>query len=245
MKKKTVAIKKRTVIIAASAVVIVPALVLSILHFTVSEPYNPGPEAIIEVTTEEGTTLFHIPPLDLRGYAMDHFEVEQWFLERINYHREAYGIHPYNLYTPARVTSIEHSLDMRDNNFGRNVGSDGRTHQERHHTWLGYNRTRVTSAHSSSHDVARGPLTQEGVNEIADRILYRETSRSFLLNPTYYEIGIGFSIQENGRGRLSITMASQENERAAHRARTPAEREEHRQAYLERVREERGWTPPQ
>jgi len=190
--------------------------------------------------------MFVIPPLDLRGYDMDHYEVEQWFLERINYHRENYGIHPYEIYVPARITSIEHSIDMRDNNFQGNPASDGRTHQERHHRWFGFYRTKVTSSHASSHNVGNNPLglCQDVVNIIVDRIMGRESTFSFLMNPTYYYLGVGFSIDEGGMGRLNITMASQSGERASHRARTPAERETHRQAYLERVREERSWVEP-
>ena len=191
--------------------------------------------------TIEITTHFYVPPLDLRGYEMNHFEVEQWFLVRINYHRENYGLHPYNLYPAAVVTSIEHSLDMRDNNIGTQASSDGRTHQERHHRWFGYARTKVTSSHVSSHTVSDGPLTHEGVVEIVDRILQNERTFSFIMNPTYYYIGIGFSIQANARGRLNITMATNYGERAAHRARTMSEREEHRLQYLEMVRRERGW----
>ena len=201
--------------------------------------YAPPPSddnaSVIEVVTE-----FYIPPLDLRGYGLDQFEMQEWFLERINYHRENYGVHPYRLYTTAVVTSIEHSLDMRDNDFSGNAASDGRTHQQRHDRWMGVLRTKVTSAHSSSHDVAEGALTRAGVHEIVDRIFTRETTHYFLMNPTYYYIGIGFSIQSNGRGRLSITMATQDGERAAHRARTPEERSIHRQETLERVRQERG-----
>jgi len=185
---------------------------------------------------------FSMPELDLRGHDLQHHIMEQWFLQRTNYHRINYGIHPYILHTPAVITSIEHSLDMRDNDFSRNVASDGRTHQERHHRWLGYHRTKVTSAHSSSHNVAPGPLTQDGVNAVVDRIFESESSREFLLNPTYYYIGFGFSIDQNGRGRLSITMATGNDEREAHRARNREEREAHRQEYLERVRAERGWT---
>jgi len=107
---------------------------------------------------------------------------------------------------------------------------------------MGYMRTVVTSAHSSSHRISDGPLTRDCANEVVDRILGVEASRDFLLNPTYYFIGIGFSIQANGMGRLSITMTSQPGERAAHRARTQAERAEHRQQYLEMVREHNGWT---
>lgn len=188
---------------------------------------------------------FAIPLLDSRGYLLDHFEVERWFLERINYHREAhYGVHPYRVYIPARITAIEHSLDMRDNEFGRNMSSDGRTHQERHDRWIGPDRTKVTSSHSSTHIVADGRLTREGVNAIVDHILLNEVTYSFLMNPTYDYIGIGFAIQQDGIGRLNITMASPPGERAAHRARTRDEIAAHRQATLERVRAERGWVPP-
>ena len=191
----------------------------------------------------EETRQFHIPSLDLRGFELDYFEMKKWFLERINYHREAYGIHPYSLYAPAIITSIEHSLDMRNNDFGSTVASDGRVHQERHDRWFGYDRTVVTSAHASTHEVSR-QFTQEGAIEIVDRIISRERTREFLLNPTYYYIGIGFSIQANATGRLSITMVSLPNERQAHRNRSPEERIEHRQQYLERVRYERGWIAP-
>lgn len=190
------------------------------------------------------TVPFFIPPLDLRGYELNQYEMQEWFLERINYHRAAEGIHGYVFYTPAIVTSIEHSLDMRDNEFSSNTASDGRGHQVRHHRWMGYTRTRVTSAHSSSHTVSDGPLTQGCVNAIVDRVFTREESADFLLNPTYYYIGVGFSIQANGRGRLSITMATPEGERAAHRARSTAARAEHREAYLQMVRERTGWTAP-
>jgi len=206
-------------------------------HERIAEVQN-VPENIIMVTTE-----FYIPQLDLRGYEMNHYQVQEWFLERINYHRASEGIHGYVFYTPAIVTSIEHSLDMRDNNFSRNVASDGRTHQERHHRWMGYARTRVTSAHSSSHTVSDGPLTQDCVIEIVDRVFDREESRDFLMNPTYYYIGIGFSIQANARGRLSVTMSTPEGQREAHRARTQAQRAEHREEYLQIVRERSGWVP--
>ena len=191
----------------------------------------------------EVTTPFQVPPLDLRGYDLDHFEMEQWFLERINYHRENYGIHPYVLYTPAIVTSIEHSVDMRDNDMSSLQSSTGVGHQARHNVRMGWRVTeRVTSAHFSSHDVEDGPVTKEKVYEIVDRVFTNEGNREFLLNPTYYYIGIGFSIQENGRGRLSITMSTPPGEVDAHRARSDEEKEAHRQEYLERVRRERGWT---
>ena len=191
----------------------------------------------------EVTTPFYIPPLDLRGYDLDHFEMEQWFLARINYHRENYGLHPYVLYTPAVVTSIEHSVDMRDNDMASLESSTGLGHQARHNIRMGWRVTgRVTSAHFSSHDVEDGPLTKEKVDAIVDRVFTNEGNRGFLLNPTYYYIGIGFSIQENGRGRLSITMSTPPGEVDAHRARSDEEKEIHRQEYLERVREERGWT---
>jgi len=209
----------------------------------VSDPHDPVYSPQFFPNTIEITTQFYIPPLDLRGYHLDHFEAEAWFLQRINYHRNAYGIHPYILYIPAVVTSIEHSLDMRDNDFSGNAASDGRAHQVRHHRWMGYRRTKITSTSNSTHDV-EGPLTQQKANEFIDDIFSRDNFHDFLMNPTYYYIGIGFSVQENGRGRLSITMASVSGERAAHHARTPDEREQHRLEYLERVRAERGWVPP-
>jgi len=108
---------------------------------------------------------------------------------------------------------------MRDNDFGRNAASDGRTHQQRHDRWMGVNRTRVTSSHSSSHWV-EGELAQRHVQEIIDSILANELTHYFVMNPTYYYIGIGFGIQSNGRVRLSITMVSLPNERVYHRSRT-------------------------
>lgn len=208
---------------------------------------NPQPDLATDEPYETNnnrisvTKHFDIPPLDLRGYELEHYTMQSWFLERINYYRVEYGLHPYELYTPAVVTSIEHSIDMRDNNFSRNAASDGRTHQQRHDRWIGHLRTKVTSAHSSSHTVSDGPLTRDCANEVVDRVFGVEASRNFLLNPTYYYIGIGFSIQENGMGRLSITMASQPGERAAHRARSQEERAEHREQYLVMVRERNGW----
>ena len=219
--------------------------VLSIVALTIAastsvyaEQCQFGDSRLYSRNTITVTTQFYIPALDMRGYDLDHFEVQSWLLSRINYHRANYGIHGYELYIPAVVTSIEHSLDMRDNNFSRNTASDGRTHQQRHDRWMGVLRTRVTSAHSSGHDVAEGPFTMQGAYAVIDDIMLNETTFSFLMNPIYYYIGLGFSIQENGRGRLSITMASLEGERQAHRARTLAEREAYRQAYLERVRAE-------
>ena len=232
--------KKTWVVLACSllAVFVITFFIAALFFIAASDEVL----AIEEVrNTIEVTTHFYVPQLDLRGYHMNHFVVEQWFLERINYHRENYGLHPYNLYPAAVVTSIEHSLDMRDNNIGTQASSDGRTHQERHHRWFGYTRTMVTSSHVSSHNVGFGPLTQEGVVEIVDRVLEDERTFSFFMNPTYYYIGIGFSIQENAMGRLNIVMASRHGERAAHRARTMEEREEHRLQYLEMVRRERGW----
>jgi len=221
-----------------TAVIIFFVFDLNLETLAITGDTQDTPDNIIMVTTP-----FYIPPLDLRGYELNHFEVQEWFLEHINYHRSAEGIHGYVFYTPAIVTSIEHSLDMRNNNFGRNVASDGRTHQERHHRWMGYARTKVTSAHSSSHTVSDGPLTRDCVAEIVNRIMNTEASRDFLLNPTYYYIGIGFSIQENARGRLSVTMATPEGERDAHRARSQAQRAEHREEYLQMVRERMGWNP--
>lgn len=188
------------------------------------------------------TTPFYIPILDLREYQMDHFEVEQWFLERVNYHRDNYGVHPYTLYGPAVVTSIEHSLDMRTHRFSGNDASDGRTHRERHDVRFGHGRTLVTSTFSSSQQV-EGKVTRDFVHYFVDRLFEDEARHEFLMNPTYYYIGFGFSVDARGLGFLCVTMASPHGERAAHHARTPEEREAHRLEYLERVRRERGWTP--
>ena len=243
--KKQKGTKFMLVLMSVLTGVLTIVCVVLVFHIINLQPDEPGVIQNEEngeyAYTLEVTRQFNIPALDLRGFPLDHFQAEEWFLERINYHREAYGLHPYQLYLPATITSIEHSLDMRDNEFAQAAASDGRTHQERHDRWMGDDRTKVTSAHTSTHEVA-GELTQAGVNEIVDRIFERERSRAFLLNPTYYYIGIGFSVQVNGTGRLSITMASQADEREAHRARTREERIEHRENYLERVRAERGWT---
>jgi len=200
---------------------------------------SPGPPNSIEFLSH-----FLIPnQLDMRGYELCHFEVSGWFLERINYHRENFGVHGYTFYAPALVTSIEHSLDMRDNNFTANAASDGRTHQQRHDRWFGAGRTRVTSSSVRARNVD-GPITREQVNVIVDGIATDQHAEAFLLNPTYYYIGIGFSITAAGRGMLSITMSTGEGQRTAHHARTVEQREQHRLAYLARVREQRGWVAP-
>ena len=191
----------------------------------------------------EFISLERIPPLDLRGYDLDHFEVTQWFLDRINYHRVNFGVDPYVFYEPAVLTSLEHTLDMRNNNFVANRASDGRTHQQRHDRWFGVDRTKVTSASVRSRQV-NGPMTREQANVIVDGIVSDDTAEAFILNPTYRYLGIGFSVNTQGRGKLSITMSTGNDMRRAHHARSAAEREEHRLAYLEEVRARRGWTPP-
>lgn len=216
-------------------------LLCAVFMNSVIVTYANAGEQVTETNTIEITVPFHIPPLDLREYDFNFFEIEQWFLDKINTERELYGVHPYAIYAPATVIAIEHSLDMRNNNFGRNAASDGRTHQQRHDRWMGVSRTKVTSSHSSSHWI-EGELTPQRVHEIVDSILSNELTHYFIMNPTYYYIGIGFSIQSNGRGRLNLTMASLPNERASHRARTLEQRAEHRQSELERIRNERGWT---
>ena len=251
MKRQSKNKMKLPVIILATLLVAFMVSTAVLLHYTFASPINDAYDEVVtrEENPEQNNILevlvpFYIPRLDLRGYELNHFEAVQWFLERLNYHREQYGIHPYILYAPTVVISIEHSLDMRDNNFSGNNASDGRTHQQRHDRWMGLRRTKVTSASSSTHTV-EGPFTQQRAHEIIDTILGRERTHSFLMDPTYYYIGIGFSVQANGTGRLSITMASASGKRAAHRARTPEEREIYRQEYLERVRQERGWVQPQ
>lgn len=207
------------------------------------QPQDHGGAALARPNFIEVTTQFRIPQLDLRGYELCHFEVESWFLERINYHREAFGIHPYTVLPAAAITAIEHSIDMRDNNISGNAASDGRTHQERHHRWFGEGRTRVTSS-STRVRTFNGPVTREDVHAFVDDIRNGDNVEAFLLNPTYYYIGVGLAVQANGRGRLTITMASKEGMRAAHHARTAEGRIEYREAYLAYVRENRGWVAP-
>lgn len=247
MEKRTM---KSIKLLLATLTVFVISLAVStaILARSILVPLSDGTQILAEEdipgsnNTLEVTVQYYIPPLDLRGYTLNHFEAAQWFFERINYHREQYGLHPYAFYTPAVVTSIEHSLDMRDNNFSRNTASDGRTHQQRHDRWMGYNRTKVTSSYNSTHMV-EGALTPEQAHEMIDRILAQEIVHYFIMNPTYYYIGIGFSVQTNNTGRLSLTLASAPNQRAAHHARSPEERIAYRQQYLEMVREKNGWIP--
>ena len=203
-------------------------------------PSNPGSDP--PPNSLEYTTHFIIPELDLRGYDLDHFEVTLWFLDRINYHRENFGIHPYSFLTEAMITSLEHTLDMRNNNFVNNRASDGRTHQQRHDRWFGADRTRVTSSSVRGRQI-HGPMTREQADAIVDGIMGDDTAEAFILNPTYYYIGIGFSVNAQGRGKLSITMSTGEGKRAAHHARTSEQRVEHRLEYLAEVRARRGWTP--
>ena len=236
------------IVTTISIIVAVLASFLAIFLVVVSEPFgrDAGEEDVSFMAEDENiimvSTPFYIPPLDLRGYQMDHFEVEQWFLERINYHRDNYGVHPYSTYAPATVTSIEHSLDMRTHRFSGNEAYDGRSHRERHDVRFGYGRTLVTSTFSSTHRV-EGELTRDIVIDFVDLMLEDDARHHFLMDPTYHYIGFGFSIDEEGLGFLCVTMASPHGERAAHHARTPEEREAHRQETLERVRKERGWTP--
>ena len=198
----------------------------------------------IEVILGDELLRLAIPELDLRGYPLNHFEVERWFLARLNYHRENYGLHPYEIYHPTRAISIEHSLDMRDNSFSANESSEGVAHQDRHEVWMGADRTKITSTLSASYQVPNGPLTQEVANDIIDHLFEREDRHSFIMNPTYYFIGIGFSIEEDGMSRTCLTFASPPDRRAHWHALSPEEREVYVQEYLERVRAERGWTAP-
>jgi len=227
--------------IIEKSIVLILLLCIIILSDTIATSANCEYEYPNDINTINITIPFHIPPLDLRGYEMNHFEVEQWFLNRINYHRVQYGLHAYMLYTPAIVISIEHSLDMRDNCFVAHSASDGRSHQQRHDRWMGVLRTRVTSSHVSSHMIDYGIFTQEYAMAIVDELLLNVWIHYFIMNPSYRYIGIGFSIQESGRGKLSITMASNEGERQAHWNRTTEERIAHRLSELERVRQEIGW----
>ena len=236
-------IKKNKALIVAIFIVVTIIVVGFILLYKQEnlpvEQVNTGPQFIMT-----DTILYEIPDLDLRGYPFDHSQVERWFLERVNYHRENYGLHPYVIYIPATLTSIDHSIDMRDNEFLENEASDGRTHRQRHDTWFGVERTKVTSTLVFGFTL-EGPMDEEIAAIIVDRMMENGGIHSFLLNPTYYYLGIGVSLCEDGNGYICMTMASRAGERAAHRARTAEEIEIHRQEYLERVRTERGWTPPE
>jgi hypothetical protein len=238
--------KKSTIALVAASVVTALAIIALVLFFTIqtseSETLSPA-SSIIEISVDGTTEYFEIPSLDLRGYPMDYLEIEYWARERINYHRNNYGLHSYETYLPALVTSIAHSLDMRTNSFTRNQSSDGTEHQERHGRWMGLERTKVTSTLSASYDFSWEPITQGSINSLIDHLFEREDRHAFIMNATYYYIGIGLSIEADGTGRLCLTFASKPDEREAHHARTPEEREIYQQEYLERVRAERDWEP--
>ena len=250
--------KRKLILIAVLTVVLLAAAALFFIPRNSDKPDEPQNDSNgspttfvpsdepnrIQVNVEDVVLEFDIPELDLRGYPMDHYEMEQWFLDRLNYHRNNYGLHPYEIYHPTRAISIIHTLDMRENEFTGNESSDGLTHQERHEIWMGANRTRITSTLTATYHVPDGPLTQEVANGVVDHLFEREDRHSFIMNPTYYYIGIGFSIDENGTGRLCLTFASPPDQRANWHAMTPEEREIHLEEYLARVRAERGWTAP-
>ena len=204
-------------------------------------------QEIIELDVEGVPMRLEVPiALDKRGYPLAQSDIDQWFLERINYHRVNFGIHPFEIYLPAKAAAIEHSLEMTRYGFTRNQAIDGRTHQERHDRWYGVNRTRVTSSSVRMLRDIEGPLTREMVHEFVDEVYFGEDDdpyESFVMNPYYFYIGIGFSIDQWGDGRLCISWASPLEYRRPHRARGAEERAIFRQDYLESVRKERGWEP--
>ena len=203
-------------------------------------------QEVIELDVEGVPMRLEVPALDMRGYPLAQSDIDQWFLERINYHRVNFGIHPFEIYLPSKAAAIEHSLEMTRYDFTDNRALDGRTHQERHDRWYGINRTRVTSSSVRTIRNIEGQLTREMVHGFVDKYYFGENDdpyESFIMNPYYFYIGIGFSINERGVGRLCISWSSQPGYRADHRARGAEERVVFRQNYLEKVREERGWEP--
>jgi len=54
----------------------------------VSVSYANDGQQTTETNTIEIMVPFYIPSLDLRGYDLNFFEVEQWFLDEINSHRD-------------------------------------------------------------------------------------------------------------------------------------------------------------
>ena len=203
-------------------------------------------QEVIELDVEGVPMRLEVPALDKRGYPLAQADIDQWFLERINYHRVNFGVYPFEIYLPSKAAAIEHSLEMTRYGFTDNKAADGRTHQQRHDRWYGVNRTRVTSSSVRTFRDIEGPLTREMVHGFVDRYYFGENTdpyTSFIMNPYYFYIGIGFSIDEWGDGRICISWSSKPGYRAAHRARGAEEREVFRRNYLEMIREERGWEP--
>ena len=163
------------------------------------------PPQVIDVETEAGIVQFDIPSLDLREYSVNHFQIEQWFLERINSHRENASLPHFFLNTQATATSIEHSIDMRDHRFLEVYASDGRTEEERYRRWFGSESTRE-KATVILYFTLEGEFDQHIVKLIADHLFVDGERTSTLLDPNYRYIGIGISVDKNGCGYLTITL---------------------------------------
>ena len=166
------------------------------------------PPQVIEVETRAGTVHFDIPPLDLREFPVDHFQVEQWFLERLNYHRANAALSPFSLDAQATVASIEHSIDMRDHQFTGAYTSDGRTVEERLGIWISDEREKASIALGFYvHD----ELCQDIVSQIVDHLFFDEERSFLLLSPHFRYIGVGTSLDKDGIGSLSITLIGENN----------------------------------
>ena len=163
------------------------------------------PPQVIDVETEAGIVQFDIPPLDLREYSVNHFQIEQWILERLNSHRENASLPHFFLNTQATATSIEHSIDMRDHRFLEVYASDGRTEQERYSRWFGSESTRE-KATVILYFTLEGEFDQHIVELITDHLFVDGERASTLLGPNYRYIGIGISVDKNGCGYLTITL---------------------------------------
>ena len=164
------------------------------------------PPQVIEVETKTGILQFDIPTLDLRENPVDHFQIEQWFLEELNYHREEALLPHFILDARATVTSIEHSIDMRDSRFLGEYASDGRTQEERLEYWFADEvRPREKSSVVFGYNI-KYELEQYIVRLIVYHLFLDEEKTSLLLSPNYRYIGAATSVDEYGNGTVSITL---------------------------------------
>ena len=164
------------------------------------------PPQVIEVETRTGVLQFDIPPLDLRENQVDHFQIEQWFLEELNYRRDNALLPHFLLDARATVTSIEHSIDMRDSRFIGVYASDGRTQEERLEYWFADEvEPREKSSVVLGYNIKDG-LDQYIVRLIVDHLFIDEENTSILLSPNYRYIGAATSVDEYGNGAVSITL---------------------------------------
>ena len=161
------------------------------------------PPQVIEVETETGIIQFDIPTLDLRQHPVNHFDVEQWFLGRLNSHRASASLPLFQLDALATVASIEHSIYMRDHPTIDAFSFDSRTESERICSWIDNDRKKsvVVLAYTVLEE-----LCFAIVEQIVDHLFVDAERASFLQNPDYHYIGIGTSIDKDGVGTLSITL---------------------------------------